>query len=67
MNNIYSKFINKDCFVKLRDREETEVNGKILNIDSIGLIVSHISHGREYELFIPIENLAYLEKKIIAD
>lgn len=67
MNNHYSKFINKECFIKLKDREETECTARILSIDSVGLICDYTKNSKTYNLFIPLETIAYIEHKIATE
>lgn len=67
MNNYYQQFINKECLVQLNDREETQVNAKILCLDSIGVIATYTTHNKEYKIFVPLERLSYIENKSTAE
>lgn len=67
MNSTVQKFVNNDCTVQCKDRSETQFVGKVLSLDSSGVVASYTSHGREFHVFIPVENLSYIERKVLND
>jgi len=64
---ILKNFIGKACFLRAKDREESEWSAEILAINSLGVVGAYKANGRDFEFFVPSSNLSYIEMKISSD
>jgi len=58
-------FVNKTCFMKLKDREEVEFHGTLMGFEESGIVTSYESHGKAYNVFVPYQNISYVERKLV--
>ncbi len=63
--DMVKSFLNKRCFIRCKDREETELTGEILGINQLGVVAKYTAHGRDFEFYVPLQNLSYIERKIV--
>ena len=62
---IVKSFIGKTCFIRAKDREESEWNAEVLGINQLGVVGAYKANGRDFEFFVPVQNLSYIERKVI--
>lgn len=60
-----AKFAGQEVFVKINDREESELSGECTEVNDHGIVVQYESRNREYSQFVPfgaITDLSVSEK-----
>ncbi len=66
-NDISANFKGKDCYIRCLDREEMEISGKILSLGDLGVVATYKANGRTFQTFVPMQNLSYIERKVLDD